>query len=56
MVATYISVIVTTSATKTGNVESGNIAETVVLKVDNPGGYRPNPGSPGSGILVAVLQ
>ena len=55
-VATYISVIVTTSTTKNGNVESGNVAETVVLKVDNPGGYQPSPGSPGSGILVAVVQ
>ena len=55
-IATYISVIVSTSVTKKGNVESGNIAEIVVLKVDNPAGYQPNPGSPGSGLMVAVLQ
>jgi hypothetical protein len=55
-VASYISVIVTTSATKNGSVESGNVTEIVVLKVDNPGGYQPNPGSQGSGILVAVVR
>jgi hypothetical protein len=55
-VASYISVIVTTQATKNGNVESGNVAETVVLQVDNPSGYRPNPGHPASGSLVAIVQ
>jgi len=55
-VASYIGALVATSATKSGNVESGDVAETVVLKVDNPAAYRPNPGSPGSGVLVAVVQ
>jgi Big-like domain-containing protein len=55
-VATYIGVIVSTHIAKNGSVESGNVAEVVVLKVDNPAGYQPNPGHPGSGVMVAVVH
>lgn len=55
-VATYISVIVATHIAKDGSVESGNIVERVVLKVDNPAGYQPDPGHPGSGVMVAVVH
>lgn len=55
-VATHISVIVATHVAKDGSVESGNIVETVVLKVDNPAAYQPNPGHPGSGVMVAVVH
>jgi hypothetical protein len=55
-IANYISVIVATHAAKNGPVVSGNIAERVVLKVDDPTAYQPNPGHPGSGVMVAVVQ
>lgn len=54
-VASYISVIVATQAAKNGSVESGNVAEIAVLKVDDPSGYEPNPGHPASGAVVAIL-
>jgi hypothetical protein len=55
-IANYIGVIVTTNATKTGNTLSGNVAELVILKVDNPSSYQPNPGHPASGTMVSVIK
>lgn len=55
-VATYIGTIVATSAAKNGSVESGNVTEMVVLQVDNPDSYQPDPGHSGSGMLVAVVH
>ena len=54
-VASYISVIVATYSTKDGSDISGNIAEVVLLKVDDPSGYKPNPGHSGSGVVIAVI-
>jgi parallel beta-helix repeat protein len=54
-IGNYISVIVATHIDKKGNVISGNIAEIVVLQVDNPSSYLPDPGHPGSGVVVAIL-
>jgi hypothetical protein len=51
----YIGVIVTTSAAKAGSKVTGNIAELVVLKVDNPAAYAPQPGRPASGTVQAVI-
>ena len=55
-VARYISVIVSTQITKKGSVISGNITEVVVLQVDNPASYQPDPGHPGSGVIVAFVK
>ncbi len=55
-VGSYISVIVATQTTKQGSDISGNIAETAILKVDDPSAYGPNPGHSGSGILVAIIR
>lgn len=55
-VATYIGVIVATHIDKSGSTISGNVAEIVVLKVDNPSAYAPNPGHSGTGIMVAVVH
>jgi uncharacterized repeat protein (TIGR01451 family) len=55
-VSSYISVIVTTQSTKQGSDISGNIAETAILKVDDPNGYGPNPGHSGSGVVVAIIR
>ena len=55
-IAPYIGVIVTTTVTKKGSSISGNVTEVVVIQVDNPSGYQPNPGHPASGILVAVVH
>jgi len=55
-VASYISVIVTTHVAKKGPVESGDIVEIVVLKVDDPAGYQPNPGHSGTGVMVAIVH
>jgi len=52
----YIGVIVTTQATKSGGTTSGNVAEIAVLQVDNPASYAPNPGHAGTGTLVAIVQ
>jgi hypothetical protein len=54
-VGRYISVIIATQATKKGSEISGNIAETGILRVDDPGSYQPNPGHPGSGVLIAIV-
>jgi RHS repeat-associated protein len=54
-VPAYMSVILSTHIQKDGNVESGNIAGTGVLRVTDPSAYRPNPGHPGMGVLLAVL-
>jgi hypothetical protein len=55
-VGSYISVIVATQATKQGSEISGNIARIVILRVDDPSAYGPNPGHAGSGVLVAIIQ
>jgi PKD repeat protein len=55
-IGNYISIIVTTHVTKNGNVITGNIAEVVVLRVDNPGTYQPDPGHSASGTVVAVVR
>lgn len=54
-VAPYIGVIVATHATKGGSTISGNVDRIVVLKVDAPSSYQPNPGHAGTGVLVATL-
>ena len=55
-IGNYMSVIVATHITKDGNVITGNIAEVVVLRVDNPEAYQPNPGHSGTGVMVAVVR
>ncbi|HEY5110760.1 MAG TPA: MBG domain-containing protein [Acidimicrobiales bacterium] len=55
-VAQYIGVIVTTNATKSGSTISGNIAEIVILKVDNPAGYSNDPGHPASGVVQSIVS
>ncbi|HET7034476.1 MAG TPA: Ig-like domain repeat protein [Thermomicrobiaceae bacterium] len=55
-VASYIGVIVTTDVQQDGSAISGNVAELVVVKVDNPSGYLPDPGHPASGVVLAVVH
>ena len=43
-VARYISVIVTTRLSGSGANLTGDIADYAILRVDDPAGYRPNPG------------
>jgi hypothetical protein len=52
-IPTYMGVIVTSKVTKSGSQDSGNIVHIVVVKT-NPG-YAPNPGSPGTGTVVATV-
>ncbi len=52
-IPTYMGVIVTSKVTKSGSQVSGNIVHIVVVKT-NPG-YAPNPGSPGTGTVVAIV-
>jgi parallel beta-helix repeat protein len=54
-VPNYISVIVATHIAKNGSVISGNIFEMVILRVDDPASYQPDPGHPGSGVVVAII-
>src|SRR5207253_1504161 len=55
-VADFIQVIVTTSADKSGSTVYGNIAATVVVQVDRNVPYAPDPGHPGFGTIVAVID
>jgi len=52
----YIGVIVTTSATQSGSTTNGNIAELIVLKSDDPAGYKATPGQPANGIVQVVIS
>jgi hypothetical protein len=57
-VASYLGVIVATQITldpTTGTI-SGNVAERLVLRLDNPSGYQPDPGVQSSGVLVAIIH
>ncbi|HZF07956.1 MAG TPA: carboxypeptidase regulatory-like domain-containing protein [Thermoanaerobaculia bacterium] len=54
--ADFIQVIVATSANKSGSTVYGNIAATVVVEVDRTVPYSPNPGHPGFGTIVAVID
>ena len=55
-VGSYTGVIVTTSAAKSGSTYAGNVAHVVVLRVDDPAGYAPNPGHGGTGVMVALIH
>lgn len=48
-----VEMLVSTDVTKDGPVISGDIAKVVTVRV-NPG-YEPNPGHPGTGVVVDVL-
>ena len=50
-IAGLISVIISTAITKQGDVIKGNVARHVLLRVENPERYRPNPGHAGFGIM-----
>ena len=52
----YIQVIVATSIGKNGSTIYGNIAATVVLQVDTSSAYGPDPGHPGYGTVIGVLE
>jgi len=49
----YMAVIVASSVSKTGSVVSGDTASIVIVKTDS--GYAPDPGHPGTGIVVGVI-
>lgn len=55
-VADFIQVIVSTSAALSGATVYGNIAATVVVQVDRTVPYSPDPGHPGFGTIVAVID
>lgn len=55
-VAQYIGVLVTTQASKSGSTTTGNVSRVVILRVDNPQGYQPNPGHSATGVMVANAQ
>ena len=51
-VPSYMGVVVAPKATKSGSTISGTYVHIVVVRVDP--GYAPNPGSPGTGTIVAT--
>ena len=51
-VPAFITVMVSSSITKTGSIISGNIPRMVVIRTDP--GYGPNPGHAGTGTVVAI--
>jgi RHS repeat-associated protein len=55
-IGSYIGAIVSTSIAKSGATIYGNIAATVVLQVDPGSSYGPDPGHPGFGTVVAVIE
>jgi RHS repeat-associated protein/uncharacterized repeat protein (TIGR01451 family) len=55
-VPAYIEVIVSTVIAKQGTDIYGNIAAAVVVKVDPQPPYGPDPGKPGYGVIVAVIE
>jgi hypothetical protein len=52
-VPSYMGVIVTSSATKSGSTVSGNLVKIVVVRTAP--GYSPNPGHAGTGTIVATF-
>jgi RHS repeat-associated protein len=54
--STYIGVIVSTSIAKQGSSIYGNISALVVVQVDPTSPYGPDPGHPGYGTVVSVIQ
>jgi len=54
--ADYIEAIVSTSLAKSGSTIYGNVAATVVLQVDPTFPYGSDPGHPGYGTIVAVIE
>ena len=50
---TFLGVIVTSSASKSGSQISGDTRHLVVVLTDP--GYQPNPGHPGTGVVVATV-
>lgn len=55
-VPAYIEVIVSTVIAKQGSDIYGNIAAAAVVKVDPQPPYGPDPGKPGFGVIVAVIE
>jgi len=55
-VPAYIEVIVSTVIAKAGTDIYGNIAAAAVVKVDPQPPYGPDPGKPGYGVIVAVIE
>ena len=49
----YMSVIVTSSVTKSGSTISGSITQIIIVKTN--AGYDANPGHPGTGTVVATI-
>jgi hypothetical protein len=45
---------ISTHTTGDGNVETGDVAEDAVIKVDNPAGYAPDPGHEAAGAAVEI--
>jgi RHS repeat-associated protein len=52
----FIQVIVATSINKGSSTIYGNIASTVVVQVDRTSPYAPDPGHPGYGTIVAMIE
>lgn len=55
-VGPYLGLLVATSIDQTGSTVFGNIAATVVVRVDTGFGYASDPGHGGFGTIVAVIE
>ena len=53
-VPTYLAVLITSSATKSGSTISGNVVGIAIVRTN--AGYAGNPGHAGTGTIVAVMQ
>lgn len=52
----YVGVLVTTNASLQGSRATGDVAGWVVLRVDSPQDYRPDPGHPASGVIETAVH
>jgi hypothetical protein len=55
-VPSHIGVIVTTQMDKQGSKVTGNIAKRVILRVEDPSAYRPNPGHAAWGTMKVEID
>ena len=55
-VGPYLGLLVATSVDQGGSTVFGNVAATVVVRVDPGSGYSSDPGHPGFGTIVAVID
>jgi hypothetical protein len=55
-IPSYLGALVTTSVDKHGSTITGNVVAEVVLQVENPAAYQPDPGHEGAGTVLGLID